>query len=498
MSAVNVIIGDHSKSHIPKLNGEIKRLAHDFEVRELHSQENDQPKVPTSKSTNLDSGKAEVFSECIEEDVELEKTFSSGVDYLNHVISCDVYLQISRISTDYQLSLISVQEGDGGSSCVESRLAVQLPSKMSKKQRGFFHITLRATFPCLRTVAMSADECSQHFSRITHSEHANSNESGNGEDSMGTNNDEPMEELIDDQNGEMGVLDMVDDEIITVNLSSSGCRNDSVETLSGIWVSADKCFAELAKTTLSAVDILSLYVFKANGPLHANASAGVRIGLGLSRDDRTKVYRIVTSKCLSLDSKTIEDRNNKKKKKFSHEKNCVSADALPKEECSKSMLVFWRKKAMNSRDKKDKKDENDENDEQTEAQVLYIGFHLIKLQTEHLQAISSIASAIGVAVNDISFCGIKDKKAITYQKCVLTLRSLPNSNSRYNEISTECSLGAQECLKNVPESSFRNYAAMIIDILMNNFPSELQLQVRFRMQQIMLLILREQSNMVPV
>ena len=469
MSAVNVIMGNLSKSHISKLTGEIKKFAHDFEVRELHSQGSDQPKMPISKSNNLDSVSAKVISDCNAEDVEQETTFSCGIDYLKHVIGREVYEQIFKISTDYQISLNSVQEEGGGSSSAELRLAVQLPSKMSKKQRGFFHLTMRESFPCLRTVAMTADECSQQFSELNHAEHANSHESGE----VGcTNDNEPMEEIIDDHDGEIGDLSAADDELTAVNLNSSGHQNDSDKMLSGIWVSADKCFVELAKTTLSMTDIMSLYAFKAMGPQHVNAAAGVRIGLGLSRDDRTKVYRIVTSKCLSLDSKTIEDRNNKKKKRYSADK--ISADALvPKEECSKSMLVFWRKKAMNNRDKKD------ENDEQSEAQVLYVGFNLIKLQTEHLQAMSSIASAIGVAVNDISFCGIKDKKAVTYQKCVLTLRSLPNGTSRYNENSTEYSLDAQECLKNVPEGSFRNYAASIIDLLLSSFPSELQLQVSF-------------------
>lgn len=47
------------------------------------------------------------------------------------------------------------------------------------------------------------------------------------------------------------------------------------------------------------------------------------------------------------------------------------------------------------------------------------GFTLQKENLETLEAISSMAAALGVLPSDFTYAGIKDKRAITYQSMVV-------------------------------------------------------------------------------
>lgn len=461
MSFVNIIREDYFLRCGPKLLGEIKKSCHDFEVREIHSE----PRRPVScmKPSNcLHLNESEAKSESQSSSVNgtlVEEESGSEVMDLESIIGSAAIGHIANVSANYRDTLHSIHDGhEVLQSAFIPKVAVLLRREMSKRQRGFVHDAIKESFPFLKTAAMSAEECIHQLrsSHLSKSHEVTLQSACFSEEVL-----ESVE--IEDDNDEV----TPDEKWVQRGVS-------------GVWVSADESLLELASTTLSLHDIAAIYAFKVRGPHHPNASTGVLVGLGLSRDERTRVYRVVTSKCLSLDSKTIEDRKHKKhghKKRHAQYRGTSDVADNADVDDSKSMLIFWRKKSsfMKGKAAKDSGVPQSEcgSSSGSSSESLHVEFTLCKVNTEHLAALQLIAAAASAAIGDLSFCGIKDKKAVTYQQCVLTIRTYSMEKST-GEDSDESSFSAiaLECLKSVTDSALRVRAGAAIDSLLLAFPPD--------------------------
>jgi tRNA(Glu) U13 pseudouridine synthase TruD len=448
---VNVDINgcNHFFGHGQSLEGEIKRHAQDFEVREVHFESTDSQKgQPSCNAKNSDG-----CVDPMELDPAGDVTAVHGMEYVKTVITAEMIDKISDISSRYYEMLLAARENKKAIKFTDRRrVAVQIPMKMSKKERGMFHIAIKDSFPYILTAAMSTLECKQEFALC---DGADGNEKEFSSKELSKEGNGPLDAENEAASEHM---DMIEEE----HSADYALRNEGIiEDMAGIWVSADASLYELAGTALTMDDITALYAFKIKGPHHKDAKNGIKIGLGLSREDRTSVYKIVTSNCLSLDSKTAEDRNNKKNIRCKNQKNKEDSGAET-ENNSKSMIIFWRKKASFSKGRKF--DEGDA-DGAVESE-LHVGFKLCKINTEHLGALQKIAQVAGVAVSDVSFCGIKDKKAVTYQRCVITLRCHAGDVLEEDDVIEH----SDECLKNVLDRNMRNHASNVITSLTQSFP----------------------------
>ena len=235
---------------------------------------------------------------------------------------------MSTANSAYERTLVSIRNGQSPpnppADRVADRVAVLLPSNFSKKDRGFFHSAVKESFPFLITASMNPKEFSEQnrlfseqFKEFSDLPYALSNtctDVDTGTEVADVEIPEPeVTEGIPErilQNIPESIPKNIPESIlqnIPNNISESSTHSENVI---GIWVYADYSLFELAHTAMSIADISLLYAFKGRGPHHSGAREGVRIGLGLSRDERTKVYRIITSKCASLDSKTGDSGYN--------------------------------------------------------------------------------------------------------------------------------------------------------------------------------------------
>ena len=71
-------------------------------------------------------------------------------------------------------------------------------------------------------------------------------------------------------------------------------------------VKVDESFYPLISYGLSLDDLRKLYQFRNFGPSHTEAHKGILIGKGIDKENRTKIYQLITKCCKSFDSKTIE------------------------------------------------------------------------------------------------------------------------------------------------------------------------------------------------
>ena len=465
MTSVNVIVENLHVHNGLMLEGEIKKFPLDFEVRELHSQFTtiSADRVHNLSSINSQNDNHEWADNVLPNDVECRDRIS----YLEGVIEPGVVMTISDINSGYRNVLQSIRNGELRLNVPSpNKVAVLLPSNMSKIQRGIFHSSIRELFPFLLTASMSASDCREQFPHSGPYSRVTDSVSFDAETNLKISEEVDNCYISADSNEQISTADR--SRVVRKTIEMAVCTLN----VSGLWISADHSLIELAETTISLADISSVYAFKSRGPHHKKAIDGIRVGFGLSRDERTKVYRIITSNCLSIDSKTAEDRSLKRHKQ-NHRQYCAnkkgkepySADITSGE--SKSMIIFWKKKAIAAKGRRGISTDDlcDTNDDE-----LYIGFSLCKYNTEHLAAMHQVATAVGVAVSDISFCGIKDKKALTFQRCVLTVRGSTSQSMEIDDLCKASPTCIYDCLKNLPNSLLRDRASDAIKVLLCTFP----------------------------
>ena len=136
MSTVNVDVDCCNLFFGPglSLEGEIKRIVQDFEVRELHLESIDSPNDQSSSKARNNDGYVDHVDDV---------TVLHGMDYLKKV---------------RRESKKTVKLND------RRRVAIQLPMKMSKKERRIFHVAVKDAFSYILTAAMSIGECTQDYS----------------------------------------------------------------------------------------------------------------------------------------------------------------------------------------------------------------------------------------------------------------------------------------------------------------------------------------------
>ena len=74
-------------------------------------------------------------------------------------------------------------------------------------------------------------------------------------------------------------------------------------------VTPDKSLLPLLNAGFVPTDLVKLYRFIGNGPSHQDAKHGLMIGEGLSKEQRTAVYRLLSSLCPRMDAKTVDIPN---------------------------------------------------------------------------------------------------------------------------------------------------------------------------------------------
>ena len=177
-------------------------------------------------------------------------------------------------------------------------------------------------------------------------------------------------------------------------------------------------------THLSLFDVEALYAFKNKGARHDEAEVGMTMGVGLEREQRTLVYQILQSSQTSLDSKTMQpggqqqhqrhqQSSNKKRKQDTS--SCTSSISMTS---PAYMHVFWKNKARRP------KHGGDGDSVVPDGPVVYLQCTLMKHNSEHFATVRQLAAVLKIdASSDISFAGTKDKRAITYQQCVIAVRA---------------------------------------------------------------------------
>ena len=189
-----------------------------------------------------------------------------------------------------------------------------------------------------------------------------------------------------------------------------------------ICVSPDMTFLKLiTHTRLSLLDVEALYVFKNKGPRHDDADVGMMMGVGLERDQRTLVYQILQSSQTSLDSKTMQPGGQQPRhQQQQNKKRKQDASSLSSSSSSSAayMHVFWKNKARRP------KHGGDCDSAIPDGPVVYLQCTLMKHNSEHFATVRQLAAALRVdASSDLSFAGTKDKRAVTYQQCVVAVRA---------------------------------------------------------------------------
>jgi hypothetical protein len=259
-----------------KLNGELKRIAQDFRVTELHeiiadSCKNTIPIKAVATGLKVKDEKSDIF-----EGLEGDSLIKEIVGAANLKLIFDTNYECQRT---LELMVKSDTARLGKSSEIDS-IYLLLPRGTSKLHRGLLHRSIKESYPFLMTSILTAEECLQ----IDNKDNDNNDNDNN-------------EVTIEDYEGTH------DNTIVTEDIldgKESLSPNDLSAANTGIKVSPDWSLVELCQTSLSMVDITAIYAYKNCGSHHKDAGNGVKIGVGLTRDQRTLVYKIITSKYLSL------------------------------------------------------------------------------------------------------------------------------------------------------------------------------------------------------
>lgn len=165
----------------------------------------------------------------------------------------------------------------------------------------------------------------------------------------------------------------------------------------GVWNAGAACvtvkaymdmrYNELLRLGVQSEDVYRLYELRASD---SNGGPGaVEICQGMDKTSRTKVYQAVALADRMLDLKTLDATTGGGVK-----------------------VISVTKKA----NKKRKLTTTDEN-RGSDILPCFLHFTLHKRSTEHLHAVQQIASALQLSSSDICHAGIKDKRALTFQRC---------------------------------------------------------------------------------
>ena len=150
----------------------------------------------------------------------------------------------------------------------------------------------------------------------------------------------------------------------------------------------DTRFSELLKIpALSFQDVEKLYILRNSSDDNPGIEPHVDIGIGLGKDDRTLVFRALCSADKSLRLKTLELETKDDSRKYIRVTKSVNR---------KRKFLSW---------------------EPANERHIYVHFTLYKKGIENFNAIKRIAKCLGMAQSQLMIAGMKDRHAVTYQRC---------------------------------------------------------------------------------
>ena len=178
-------------------------------------------------------------------------------------------------------------------------------------------------------------------------------------------------------------------------------KSNHAETSSdlvSLQVHPDLRFADLIDVIMKSQDIYDLYSFRSKSVQPSKEVPPcnyVDIGLGLNKDQRTQVFRIINAGDPSLQIR------------------CQSAvEGLEDQSHSMKLLRVTRKPS-----KKRKLSH-------LNGGTCYAHFTIFKKNMDNLHCLKSIAKCLSLPPSKVSVAGTKDKKACTFQRCSVALSSI--------------------------------------------------------------------------
>lgn len=181
--------------------------------------------------------------------------------------------------------------------------------------------------------------------------------------------------------------------------------HDSKEYI--IRISPDRSFMPLLQHGVQLNFIEELYIFRSKGP--QNHLDSISLGSVIEKSSRQEIHRLLKATSPHFDINTNSD--------------------------DKSIYICWNKKSKRNHNRKDQAVERSREASQlskTKANELYIGFNLHKYNVEHSEAMDQLCQQLECRLHDISYGGIKDRRAKTTQLCCWTVRLPEEANDVVN------------------------------------------------------------------
>jgi tRNA(Glu) U13 pseudouridine synthase TruD len=202
--------------------------------------------------------------------------------------------------------------------------------------------------------------------------------------------------------------------------------SSATESLKLISVSPDRQFQPLIDIGLSFEDINKLTIFFHNGSSHPLAQEGVVLSTSLDKDCRTLLHAAVRRLCPSLETVTSSGNDLDKCGGKRKRKSVAKDGACETNGGNKSIKVCWSNRALAKGSRRPLAESGKEEHNNTQRFIrseVVLGFVLFKRDIEQLAAIQQIASLCCVSPSNVATAGIKDKKAITFQRCSVIIRA---------------------------------------------------------------------------
>jgi tRNA(Glu) U13 pseudouridine synthase TruD len=190
-------------------------------------------------------------------------------------------------------------------------------------------------------------------------------------------------------------------------------------------------FEPLLAFGLSFSELLDLYAYFNNGPSDPNARRGVSITTPLSKEGRTMFHATIRRICPSFESSTAsEDKNRKQNYRANKRHKTSAAVETAATSPERTIQVCWTDRALAKASQRATEGNteagNSSHDTPSNGVVwseVVLGFILFKRDKEQQAAIQQVAELCHVSPSNINTCGIKDKRAVTFQRCSITIRA---------------------------------------------------------------------------
>lgn len=191
----------------------------------------------------------------------------------------------------------------------------------------------------------------------------------------------------------------------TLKDDTSNSNNDLNKSVQ-INIFPDDFYVNLLLFQFDSDDIQKLYMFRSKGPTTQSLESTLQLicpsYILSSKSHKTQFYEKFSKYCHHFDFKINNDK--------------------------KLLSISWNNKALKNYKRKFSAISNSSSTNVNmnilnidEVKSIYLNFRLCKYNVEHSIAIQYIADRIGCHINDITYAGIKDRRAKTLQYCCLSV-----------------------------------------------------------------------------